>query len=110
MADSKHTVAVTDDTFAEMVEKGKGLVLVDFWAEWCGPCKMIEPVLHELADEYHGRLKVAKLNIDENQHVTSQFKIRGIPTLMIFNDGKVQGMKVGAMTKTVLKGFIEDNI
>lgn len=99
---------VSDASFEEEVLKADRPVLVDYWAEWCGPCKMIEPILHELADEYDGQLKVVKLNIDENQQVTSQFKIRGIPTLMIFSEGKIQGMKVGAMTKTVLKGFVED--
>ncbi|MFU8876592.1 MAG: thioredoxin TrxA [Wenzhouxiangellaceae bacterium] len=101
---------VTDTSFEDEVINAGQPVLVDYWAEWCGPCKMIEPLLHELADEYQDRIKIAKVNIDENQQITSQFKIRGIPTLMVFNDGKVQGMKVGAVTKGVLKEFIEQHI
>ena len=101
---------VSDASFEEEVLNADQPVLVDYWAEWCGPCKMIDPILHELADEYDDRLKIAKINIDENQQVTSQFKIRGIPTLMIFSEGKVQGMKVGAVTKGVLKGFIDETI
>ena len=101
---------VSDDSFESQVLQSEQPVLVDYWAEWCGPCKMIEPILHELAEEYDGRLKIAKVNIDENQQITSQFKIRGIPTLMVFNDGKVQGMKVGAVTKGVLKQFVDQHI
>jgi thioredoxin 1 len=101
---------VSDDTFEDEVINADEPVLVDYWAEWCGPCKMIDPLLHELADEYAGRVKVAKVNIDENQQITSRFKIRGIPTLMVFNDGKVQGMKVGAVTKGVLKEFVEEHV
>ena len=101
---------VSDDSFESQVLQSDQPVLVDYWAEWCGPCKMIEPILNELADEYEGRLKIAKVNIDENQQITSQFKIRGIPTLMVFNDGQVQGMKVGAVTKGVLKQFVDQHI
>lgn len=101
---------VSDDTFENEVINAGEPVLVDYWAEWCGPCKMIDPLLHELADEFDGRIKIAKVNIDENQQITSRFKIRGIPTLMVFSDGKVQGMKVGAVTKGVLKEFIEEHI
>ena len=104
------TVHVTDATFDEEVKNSDVPVVVDFWAEWCGPCKMIDPLLHELADEYVGKIKIAKVNIDENPQIAGQFKIRGIPTLMVFNDGKVQGMKVGAVTKGVLKDFIEQHI
>jgi len=101
---------VTDASFEQDVLQSEHPVLVDYWAEWCGPCKMIEPILHELADDYDGKLKIAKVNIDENQQITSQFKIRGIPTLMIFDGGKVQGMKVGAVTKGVLKEFIDQHV
>ncbi len=101
---------VTDASFEDEVINSDRPVLVDYWAEWCGPCKMIEPLLHELADEYQDRIRIAKVNIDENQQITSQFKIRGIPTLMVFSDGKVQGMKVGAVTKGVLKEFIEQHV
>lgn len=101
---------VSDASFDQDVLQSEQPVLVDYWAEWCGPCKMIEPILHELADEYGDKLRIAKVNIDENQQITSQFKIRGIPTLMIFSNGKVQGMKVGAVTKGVLKEFIEQHV
>ncbi|MDT8408156.1 MAG: thioredoxin TrxA [Wenzhouxiangellaceae bacterium] len=107
---SDNITHVSDASFEQEVIQSDGPVLVDYWAEWCGPCKMIEPLLHDLADEYQGKLKIAKVNIDENQQITSQFKIRGIPTLMIFNDGKVQGMKVGAVTKGALKEFIEQHV
>jgi len=101
---------VSDATFEEEVINAEGPVLVDYWAEWCGPCKMIDPLLHELADEFGEKIKIAKVNIDENQQITSQFKIRGIPTLMVFKEGKVQGMKVGAVTKGVLKDFINEHV
>ncbi len=107
---SDNMIHVSDGTFEDEVINADKPVLVDYWAEWCGPCKMIDPILHEMADEYGDRLKIAKLNIDQNQQVTNQFKIRGIPTLMIFADGKVQGMKVGAMTKNALKAFIDETI
>jgi len=107
---SENITHVSDASFEQDVINAGQPVLVDYWAEWCGPCKMIDPLLHELADEYAGKIKIAKVNIDENQQITSQFKIRGIPTLMVFNDGKVQGMKVGAVTKGVLKDFIEQHI
>lgn len=101
---------VSDATFEQEVINADGPVLVDYWAEWCGPCKMIDPLLHELADEFGDKIKIAKVNIDENQQITSQFKIRGIPTLMVFKEGKVQGMKVGAVTKGVLKDFISEHV
>ncbi len=107
---SDKIIHVTDSTFDEAVLKAEGPVLVDYWAEWCGPCKMIDPILHEIAAEYDGRLRVAKLNIDQNQQVTSRFKIRGIPTLMIFENGEHQGTKVGALTKSALKAFVDETI
>ncbi|MGY6554431.1 MAG: thioredoxin TrxA [Wenzhouxiangella sp.] len=107
---SDKIIHVTDGSFDEMVLKADGPVLVDYWAEWCGPCKMIDPILHEIADEYDGKLRVAKLNIDQNQQVTSRFKIRGIPTLMIFENGEHQGTKVGALTKSALKSFVDETI
>ncbi|MDZ7789640.1 MAG: thioredoxin TrxA [Xanthomonadales bacterium] len=107
---SDKIIHVTDSDFEDNVLKADGPVLVDYWAEWCGPCKMIEPILYELADEYGDRLKIAKLNIDENQQVTSRYKIRGIPTLMIFENGEHQGTKVGALTKSALKSFVDETI
>ncbi|MFP4277479.1 MAG: thioredoxin TrxA [Wenzhouxiangella sp.] len=107
---SDNIIHVSDSEFDEVVLKADGPVLVDYWAEWCGPCKMIEPILHEMADEYGDKLRIAKVNIDENQQVTSRFKIRGIPTLMIFENGEHQGTKVGALTKSALKAFIDETI
>ena len=101
---------VTDDSFkAEVLDSAKP-VLVDYWAEWCGPCKMIAPVLDQIATEYSGRLKVAKLNIDENQSTPPKYGIRGIPTLMLFKNGAVEATKVGAVSKTQLAAFIDSNI
>lgn len=107
---SENITHVSESTFEQEVVKSEHPVLVDYWAEWCGPCKMIEPLLHEIASEYTGRIKIAKVNIDENPQIANQFKIRGIPTLMVFKDGKVQGMKVGAVTKGVLKEFVEQYV
>jgi thioredoxin 1 len=107
---SDKIVHVTDSDFDQVVLKADGPVLVDYWAEWCGPCKMIEPILHELADEYGDKIRIAKVNIDENQQVTTRYKIRGIPTLMIFENGEHQATKVGALTKSALKAFVDDTI
>ena len=85
-------------------------VLVDYWAEWCGPCKMIAPILDEIASDYQGKLKIAKVNVDENQQLTQKYGIRSIPTLMMFKDGNVQAQKVGAMSKSQLAAFIETNL
>ena len=85
-------------------------VVVDFWAEWCGPCKMIAPVLDEIAETYKGKLTVAKLNIDENQETPAKHGVRGIPTLMLFKNGNVEATKVGALSKTQLNTFIDSNI
>ncbi len=101
---------ITDETFADDVLKASQPVLVDYWAEWCGPCKMIAPILEELADEYVGRMQVAKLNIDENPETPPKYGIRGIPTLMIFKDGNVEATKVGAVSKSQLTDFIESNL
>jgi len=107
---SDKIVYVTDDTFEDEVLKADVPVLVDYWADWCGPCKMIAPVLDEIADEYAGRLKVAKLNIDENPNTPPKFGIRGIPTLMLFKNGNVEATKVGAVSKSQLTAFIDSNL
>jgi thioredoxin 1 len=101
---------VTDDTFEPEVLNSEVPVLVDYWAEWCGPCKSIAPILDEVAKEYGGRLKVAKINVDENQLVPAKFGIRGIPTLMIFRNGNVEATRVGALSKSQLTAFLDSNI
>ena len=101
---------VSDASFETDVLKSAGPVLVDYWAEWCGPCRMIAPILDEVATELKGKLTVAKLNVDENQAVPGKYGIRGIPTLMLFKDGAVVGTKVGALSKSQLTAFINDNI
>jgi thioredoxin 1 len=107
---SENIVNVTDASFDEDVVKAEGAVLVDYWAEWCGPCKMIAPVLEEIAKEYDGRLKICKLNIDENSETPPKFGIRGIPTLMLFKGGNVEATKVGALSKSQLSAFIDSNL
>jgi len=102
--------SVTDTTFDEEVLKSDKPVLIDYWAEWCGPCKMITPVLEEIAREYAGRLRVAKLNIDENPVTPPRYGIRGIPTLMLFKKGSVEAVKVGAVSKSQLSAFLESNL
>jgi thioredoxin len=107
---SPHIVHTTDATFNDDVIKSEKPVLLDFWAEWCGPCKMIAPILDELADEYRDRLKIAKLNIDENPQTPPKFGIRGIPTLILFKNGTVEAQKVGALSKAQLSAFLENNL
>ena len=107
---SEHIHHVTDDTFEPEVLQAGMPVLVDYWAEWCGPCKMIAPVLDESAETYAGRLDIAKLNVDENQSVPSQYHVRGIPTLMLFKHGEVVATKVGAVSKSQLAAFIDANL
>ena len=107
---SEHIQHVTDGSFKADVLDSPTPVLVDYWAEWCGPCKMIAPILEEVAKEYAGKLKVAKLNIDENQATPPKYGIRGIPTLMIFKNGNVEATKVGALSKSQLTAFIDSNI
>ena len=100
----------TDESFERDVLKADGPVLVDYWAEWCGPCKMIAPVLEEIAKEYGDKIKVAKLNIDENPGTPPKYGIRGIPTLMLFKGGNVEATKVGAVSKSQLAAFIDGNL
>ena len=107
---SDQIVYVTDGSFDEEVLKSDQPVLVDYWAEWCGPCKMIAPILDEIAGEYVGKLKVAKLNIDDNPETPPKYGIRGIPTLMIFKGGNVEATKVGAVSKSQLTAFIDSNL
>lgn len=101
---------VTDDSFENDVLKSDEPVLVDYWADWCGPCKMIAPVLDEIASDYAGKIKVAKLNIDENPNIPPRYGIRGIPTLMLFKGGEVEATKVGAVSKSQLTAFIDSNL
>ena len=107
---SEHIHYVTDDTFASEVLQSEQIVLVDYWAEWCNPCKMIAPILDSIANEYAGRLKVAKLNIDDNQNTPNTYGVRGIPTLMLFKNGAVEATKVGMMSKAQLAAFIDSHL
>ena len=107
---SDNIVHVSDASFEEDVLKSETPVLVDFWAEWCGPCKMIAPILEEIASEYDGKLKIAKLNIDENSGTPPQFGIRGIPTLILFKNGQAEATKVGALSKSQLAAFLDSSL
>ncbi|HQU17128.1 MAG: thioredoxin [Chromatiales bacterium 21-64-14] len=107
---SDNIVYVTDDSFESDVLKSATPVLVDYWADWCGPCKMIAPILDEIAQEYAGKLRIAKLNIDENPATPPKYGIRGIPTLMLFKDGNVEATKVGAVSKSQLAAFLDSNL
>ena len=106
---SSQIVYVTDDTFEDEVLNSEKPVLVDYWAEWCGPCKMITPIFDEISGEYSDKIKVAKLNIDENPQTPPKYGIRGIPTLMLFRNGNVEATKVGAVSKSQLTAFIDSN-
>jgi thioredoxin 1 len=107
---SEHIHYVSDATFDAEVLQSPLPVLVDYWAEWCGPCRMIAPILEEVSKEYVGRLSIAKLNVDENQQTPAKFGIRGIPTLMLFKNGDIAATKVGALSKSQLTAFIDSHI
>ena len=107
---SEHIQYVTDATFDAEVLQSPLPVLVDYWAEWCGPCRMIAPILEEIAKEYAGRLSVAKLNVDENQQTPQKVGVRGSPTLMLFKTGNIEATKVGALSKSQLAAFIDSHI
>ena len=104
------TKNVTDENFETEVLKAAKPTLVDFWAEWCGPCKTLAPVLDEIANEYDGRITIAKVNVDENLQIPPKYGIRGIPTMLLFKDGSVQATKVGALSKANLNAFLDSNI
>jgi thioredoxin 1 len=107
---SNSIIHLTDDTFQKIVLESNIPVLVDYWAEWCGPCKMIAPILESLLAEYEGKLKIAKHNIDDNPQTPAKYGVRGIPTLMIFKDGNIEATKVGALSKSQLAAFIDSTI
>ena len=107
---SERITHITDDTFEAEVLKAEQPVLVDYWAEWCGPCRMIAPILDEIAAEYADRVKVCKLNVDENQNTPPKYGIRGIPTLMLFRNGNVGATKVGAVSKSQLAAFLDTSL
>ncbi|MGV6806906.1 MAG: thioredoxin TrxA [bacterium] len=107
---SEHIVHVTDDSFEGDVLGSDVPVLVDFWAAWCGPCKMIAPILDELSEEYQGKVKICKIDVDANQETPAKFNVRGIPTLILFKNGALEATKVGALSKTQLTDFINASI
>lgn len=107
---SEKIIHLTDGSFENDVLKAEGPILVDFWAEWCGPCKMIAPILDEIAEEFEGKLTITKLNIDQNPATAPKYGIRGIPTLLLFKNGEVAATKVGALSKGQLKDFLNANL
>tara|TARA_R110002110_G_scaffold65206_4_gene180007 strand:+ start:91332 stop:91658 length:327 start_codon:yes stop_codon:yes gene_type:complete len=107
---SESTINISDDSFEQDVINAEVPVLLDFWAEWCGPCKMIAPILDEIATEYKGRVTVGKINIDDNQATPQKFGVRGIPTLMLFKNGELEATKVGAVSKSQLTAFLDSNL
>ncbi len=107
---SENIVHLTDDNFEDEVIKSDILAMIDFWAEWCGPCKVIAPAVDELAEEYNGKVKVGKLNVDDNPNVSAKYSIRGIPTLLFFKEGKVVNQLVGVQSKAAIKKVFDENI
>ena len=107
---SENITHVTDATFSDAVLKSETPVLVDFWAEWCGPCKMIAPVMEEVAVSHAGKIKIAKVDVDDNREVAAKYGIRGIPTLLLFKNGELAAQKVGALSKAQLTAFVDSNV
>ena len=107
---SDKVLHISDHDFEEQVIKGKGLILVDFWAEWCGPCRMVAPILEELAVEYEGRITVTKLNVDENRETAARFGIQSIPTILFFKDGSRVEQVIGALPKSAIKAKIQQHL
>lgn len=107
---SEKVMIITDESFETDVVGSETPVLVDFWAEWCGPCKMIGPIVEEIANEFEGKIKVAKINIDENEQTPAKYGVRGIPTLILFKGGEVEGTSVGALTKQQLSSFLDEHL
>ena len=107
---SQQIVHVSDSSFEQDVLKSNVPVLLDFWAEWCGPCKMIAPILDQIAAEYAGKVVVAKMNVDENPKTPMKFSVRGIPTLILFKNGQLQGQKIGAVRKVDVAAFLDSNL
>jgi len=110
MSENGKTVEVTDGNFASVIEGGKGLAIIDFWAAWCGPCRLVAPIVEQLATEYAGKLQVAKLDVDANQQIATRFNIRSIPSILFFKDGKHVDTVVGAVPRTMLERKIQEHL